>query len=80
MKKASKLLAILTEEFTEPINEKYGKVVIQVATLEERIKTFKDFGLMDRARELNEALIMLLEEIKKEYEKDRAEKEKRKRK
>lgn len=72
-------MKILTEDYKYPLDEKYGKVIVQVATLEERIKSFKDFGLMDRATELNDALIELLESIKKEYVEDSKNRKRRRR-
>ena len=63
-------MQILTSNYTIPISEKYGKMIIQVATIEERINGLMSFGMVDRAREVNDSLVSLLEEIKKEYERD----------
>ncbi len=70
MKKATKLMEILSANYTKIIPEKYAKLILQVATLEERIKTLMDFGMMDKSMELNGALVDLLEEVKREYLKD----------
>lgn len=63
-------MEILSVKYTKVIPEKYAKLILQVATLEERIKTLMDFGMVDKSTELNNALIALLEEVKREYLKD----------
>ena len=67
MKKATKLFEILSYNHTKPLKEKYAKVVLQVATLEERINTLMSFGMVDRSRELQATLVELLEAIKQEF-------------
>ena len=61
---------ILTKNHTEVLPEKYAKIVLQVATVEERIKNFMDYGLVDKSKKLSESLVMLLEAVRKEYEDD----------
>jgi len=70
MEKAIRLIKVLTEDYTKPISEKYVKTALQVSTLEERIKTFSLVGMPDRAKELNAKLILLIEEVKKEFKED----------
>lgn len=67
MKKATKLFEILSYDYTKPLKEKYAKLVLQVATLEERINTLMSFGMVDRSKELQDTLIELLEAIKQEF-------------
>lgn len=76
MKKAEELAKILTNDHTEVMAPKYVKVVLQVATLEERIRTFMSFGLVERSKELNEALITLIEAIRDEFIEDQNNKKK----
>ena len=40
---------------------------MQIATLEERIRVFDDFGMLDRVRAFNSALEKLIVSIKKEF-------------
>lgn len=70
MRKAETLLQILTHEYTKPLQEKYGKLVVQAAALEERIRVLMEFGMIDKSKELNVALVGLLEDIKKEFDAD----------
>lgn len=67
MKKAIQLMKILSHEHTKPVQEKYAIVILQVATLEERIALMMSFGMVEKAKALQEALILLLESIKKEF-------------
>jgi hypothetical protein len=67
VKKATQLFEILSYNHTKPLKEKYAKVVLQVATLEERINTLMSFGMVDRSKELQGNLIELLEAIRKEF-------------
>jgi len=60
-------MQILSYEHTRPLSEEYAKVVLQVATLEERIKVMMSFGLVAEARELNLALIDLLKAVRKDF-------------
>ena len=60
-------MKILSHEHTKPLSEKYAKVVLQVATLEERINTMMSFGMVDRAKELQVTLLTLLEAIRQEF-------------
>lgn len=70
MTKAEKLMKILSHDYTQPIEEKYAKVIIQVATLEEKIKALISLGFKSKAYKINNSIIYLIEEIKKEYERD----------
>ena len=67
MKKATRLIQTLSENYTKPISEKYAKVILQVNTLEERIETFTLVGMDKRAKELNAQLILIIEKVKKEF-------------
>jgi len=67
LEKAIKLIKILTHNHTKLLNKKYVKVVMQIATLEERIRVFDDFGMLDRVRAFNSALEKLIVSIKKEF-------------
>lgn len=60
-------MQILTKNHTVVLPEKYAKVVLQVATLEERIKTMMSFGMVDKSKELSISLVELLEAVKKEF-------------
>ena len=70
MKKAEQLMDILTQGHTKVLPAKYAKVVLQVATLEERISSMMSFGLVDKANQLTAALIDLLQAVRDEYDKD----------
>lgn len=63
-------MQILSNNYSNPIPEKYCKMILQVATIEERTKGLMSFGLVEKAKEVNEHLIIILEEIKREYQKD----------
>ena len=67
MKKAAQLFKIISYNHTKPVKEKYAKVVLQVATLEERINTMMSFGMVDKAKALQITLVELLEAIRKEF-------------
>jgi hypothetical protein len=67
MKKARQLMQILSYEHTKPIKEKYAIVVLQIATLEERISVMMSFGMVDKAKAMQEALVLLLEAVRKEF-------------
>jgi len=67
MKKAKQLMQILSHEHTKPIKEKYAIVVLQIATLEERISVMMSFGMVDKAKAMQEALVLLLEAVRKEF-------------
>jgi len=67
VKKATQLMKILTKNYKAILPEKYAKVVLQVAILEERINTLMSFGLVDKASEMSKSLVELLEDIKKDY-------------
>ena len=68
MKKAEQLFKILTENYKKVIPEKYAKVILQIATLEERINALTSFGMTDKSKEINNSLIELLAALKKDYE------------
>lgn len=70
MSKALNLFKILTEDHKRVLPEKYAKVIVQVARIEERIESFKDFGLMAKATQMNQELIVLLEAVIAEYKRD----------
>lgn len=70
MKKAEKLMKILSENYTKPIPEKYAKVILQVATLEERVSAMMSFGLTEKAKEISAALFELIQAIRDEHERD----------
>ena len=70
MKKAEKLLEILTENHTKVLPQKYAKVILQVATLEERITAMLSFGFTEEPKELSIALVDLIKAIRDEYDKD----------
>jgi len=70
MSKAEKLLELLTENHTKVLPAKYAKVIIQVATLEERVSAMMSFGLTEKAKEISTALVDLIKAIRDEYEKD----------
>jgi nitrogen fixation/metabolism regulation signal transduction histidine kinase len=70
MSKALNLFRILTKDHKRVLPEKYAKVIVQVARLEERIEGFKDFGMMERAATMNKELVELLEAIVIEYKQD----------
>lgn len=63
-------MEILSENHTKPIAPKYATVILQVATLEERIRSLMSFGLVEESKKLSEALVMLLQEIRDEYVRD----------
>ena len=67
MKKATKLMEILTKNYRRILPEKYAKVILKVAILEERINTLMSFGMVDKANEMNKSLVELLEAVKKDY-------------
>lgn len=71
MSKAINLFNILTKNHTKALPEKYAKVVVQVARIEERIDAFKEFGMMERATKMNKELIILLEAVVDEYKEDK---------
>ncbi len=71
MEKATRLIKSLTKNYTKPISEKYAKVVLQVSTLEERIKTFSLVGMTDRANELNAQLVLLIAKVRDEFKDDK---------
>lgn len=68
MKKAEQLFKILSKNYRKVIPEKYVKVILQIAMLEERISALTSFGMTDKSKELSEALVELLEALKKDYE------------
>lgn len=70
MKKAEKLMKILTQDHTKVLPAKYARVVLQIATLEERISTLMSFGLTEKPKELSAALVELLQATRDEYERD----------
>lgn len=70
MKKASKLFEILTENHTKILPAKYAKIVLQVATLEERSSAMMSFGMTGKAKAVSGTLVTLLEAVKKEFEED----------
>jgi len=70
VKTAMQLMKILTENHTKVLPSKYVKVILQVATLEERISSMMSFGFTDKSKALNESLIALLEAIRDEYKRD----------
>ena len=70
MKKATKLMEILTNNHTKVLPAKYAKIILQVATVEERIKNLMGYGLVDKSKKLSESLIILLEAARKEYDDD----------
>jgi len=57
VKKASKLFEILTDNHTKILPEKYAKIVLQIATLEERSSAMMSFGMVDKVKSINDALI-----------------------
>ena len=63
-------MEILTENYTRVLEKKYAKVVIQVATLEERISAMMSFGLTRKAKVLSDNLVELLKAVKDEYRRD----------
>lgn len=63
-------MEILSENHTKTIPEKYAKVILQVATLEERINTLMDFGMVNKSQELQKSLIDLLTAVRQEYDDD----------
>lgn len=63
-------MQILTKNYKKILPEKYAKVILQIATLEERISALMSFGMVDKANEINVLLIELLEAIKNEYEQE----------
>ena len=63
-------MQILTKNYKKILPEKYAKVILQIATLEERISALMSFGMVDKANEINILLIELLEAIKNEYEQE----------
>jgi len=67
VKKATKLMEILTKNYRRILPEKYAKVILKVAILEERINTLMSFGMVDKAAEMNKSLVELLEAVKKDY-------------
>lgn len=74
MKKALQLMGILTEDYTVVIDKKYALAIVQVATLEDRIKSMMSFGLVDKGEELERELIMLLTAVRDEYKEDEKDK------
>jgi len=70
MEKATKLMKILTQNYTKPISEKYANSVIKVATLEERISTFKLVGMNEKADKLIEGLNSILTKIRDNFKDD----------
>jgi len=68
VKKAEQLFKILTKNYRTVIPEKYAKVILQIATLEERINTLMSFGMTEKSKELSESLVELLAALKKDYE------------
>ena len=64
-------MQILSHEYTKPVIEKYAIVILQVATLEERINLMMSFGMTEKAKALQEALVLLLEAVKKEFIEDK---------
>jgi hypothetical protein len=70
VKKATKLMEILTNNHTKVLPAKYAKIILQVATVEERIKNLMGYGLVDKSKKLSESLIILLEAARKEYDDD----------
>lgn len=69
-------MEILTKNYKRILPEKYAKVILKIAILEERINTLISFGMTDKAVEMNQSLIELLETIKKDYENENKNKRK----
>lgn len=63
-------MEILTENHTKVLPEKYAKVVLQIATLEERISAMMSFGFTKKSKMLSDNLVQLLQSVKDEYERD----------
>ena len=63
-------MQILSHNHTKPLSEKYAKVVLKVATLEERIKIMMSLGMVGKAKELTDTLVGLLKAIRAEFIKD----------
>ncbi len=69
MKKATKLIEILTKNYTSVLPEKYVVPILQVATLEERAKVLMNFGLVDEAKEARSLVVDLIQAIRDESDK-----------
>jgi hypothetical protein len=67
-------MEILTENHTKVLPEKYAKVVLQIATLEERISAMMSFGFTEKSKMLSDNLVQLLQAVKDEYERDQKKK------
>lgn len=67
MKQATKLIKSLTNNYTIPLSETYSKIVLQVATLEERIRTFTALGMIEKSDKMNKQLENLIRQIKKDF-------------
>ena len=63
-------MQILSHEHTKPVIEKYAMVILQITTLEERISLMMSFGMTEKAKALQEVLVLLLEAVKKEFIED----------
>lgn len=61
------LFEILSENHKKSLLEKYAVAVMQVATLEERISTLMNFGMVDEAKRVSETLVEPIEVVKKEF-------------
>jgi len=71
MKKAERLMGILTKEYKRSIPKKYAMIILKIAALEERSKTLMDFGMVDMSKDINRILMELLEQTVIEYKNEK---------